>query len=78
MASRRCETQGLRKVESSTLKKCGEEKARKVLHPKCKSEKRKVSSLHPLHFIFLCGFFFLCVFFFSFYLRRKRWQRESA
>ncbi len=61
------ETQGLKKVESSTLKECGKEKARGVLHPKCKSERRNVSSLFSLHFFFLlCGFFSLCFSFWSF------------
>ncbi len=69
---KRCETQGLRKVESSTLKECGEEKARGVLHPKCRSERRKVSSFPSLHFFLLYGFFFL-----FFYLRRRR-CREKA
>jgi hypothetical protein len=40
-ASRRRETQGLRKVESSKLKECGVEKARGALHPKCKSERER-------------------------------------
>jgi hypothetical protein len=41
----------LRKVESSTLKERGKEKARGALHPKCRSERRKVSSFHSLHFL---------------------------
>ncbi len=57
-----CETQGLRKVESSMLKECAKEKARKMLHSKCRSERRKVRSLPSLHFFFsLC----VCVFVFS-------------
>jgi len=51
----------LRKVESSTLKKCGEEKVRGALHPKCKNERRKVNSFPSLHF-FSSLWFFLCVF----------------
>jgi hypothetical protein len=39
-ASKRCEAQRLRKVESSTLKERGEEKARGKLHFKCKSMRR--------------------------------------
>jgi hypothetical protein len=68
----------LRKVESSTLKKCGEKKTRGALHPKCRSERRKVSSLPSLHFFFFYMIFFLCVFFFFFYLKRRRCWRESA
>ncbi len=67
--------QGLRKVESSTLKEHGEEKARGVFHPKCRSERRKVSSFPSLHFFFflmvlfsLCFFLFLCL--------RRRWRRR--
>jgi hypothetical protein len=58
-------TQGLRKVESSTLKEWGEEKVRGALHPKCRSKRRKVSSLPSLHFLFplCCIFFFLYVVF---------------
>jgi len=41
---RRHETQGFRKVESSTLKECEKEKARGVLHPKCRNERKKISS----------------------------------
>jgi hypothetical protein len=37
-------TQGLRKVESSMLKEHGEEKARRALYPKCRSERTKVGS----------------------------------
>jgi hypothetical protein len=32
-------------VERSTLKECGEEKEKGALHPKSKSERRKVTSL---------------------------------
>jgi hypothetical protein len=31
-------------VESLTLKECGEEKARGMLHPRCRSERRKVNA----------------------------------
>jgi len=76
-ASKRCKTQGLRKVESSTLKERweekalkehgeGEEKVRGVLHSKCKSEKRKVRSLPSLHY-----FFFSMVFSFLILLEKK-------
>ncbi len=50
-------TQGLRKVESSTLNERGEEKAREALHPKCRSERKKVSSFFSLHFCFFYVFF---------------------
>jgi len=40
-ALRKCETKGLRKVETSTLKEHEEEKARGVLHPKCKVRKER-------------------------------------
>jgi hypothetical protein len=60
------ETQGWKKVESSTLKECGKEKARGVLHPKCKSERRKVSSLFSLHVFSSLWFFFFVFFFLSF------------
>jgi hypothetical protein len=56
-ASRKRETQGLRKAKSSTLKECGEEKATRALHPKCRSERRKVSSFLSLHFVFFEIFF---------------------
>jgi hypothetical protein len=39
-------------VDSSTLKERGEGKVRGVLHPKCRSKRRKVSSLFSLHFFF--------------------------
>jgi len=65
----------LKKVETSTLKECGEEKARGVLHPKCKSERRKVSSFLFLHFFFSMIFLSLCVSF-SFYLRRRMPRRK--
>jgi len=51
-------THGLRKVESSTLqqreefKECGDEKARGLLHPKCESGRRKVSTLLSLRLFF--------------------------
>ncbi len=61
-ASRRHEIQGLMKVESSTLKERGKEKTRRTLHPKCKNERRKVSSFHFLHFFL----FYVCFFFFCF------------
>jgi hypothetical protein len=60
-ALKRHETQGLRKVENSMLKECGEEKTRGVFHPKCRSERRKVNSFLSLHFFFSMVFFFLCV-----------------
>jgi drug/metabolite transporter (DMT)-like permease len=66
----------LRKVESSTLKECGEEKVRGTLHPKCRSERRKVSSLLSLHFFLLYDFFFLCVFLF-FLLEKKKMPRRK-
>jgi hypothetical protein len=69
---RRHETQGLRKVESSTLKECGKEKARGVLHPNCRSERRKVGSFFFLHF------FLLCVFFIYLLLKKKKMPRESV
>jgi len=49
------------------LKECGEEKARGALHPKCRSKKRKISSLLSLHLFFLYGSFFL-----SFLLLEKK------
>ncbi len=67
---RRRETQGLKKVESSTLKESEEEKTRGVLHSKCRSKRRKISS-----FLFFC-ILFLCVCFFPFFcLRRRRCHR---
>ncbi len=48
--SRRRETQGLKKVENSTLKECGNEKVKRVLHPKCKCKIIKVSSFPSLVF----------------------------
>jgi hypothetical protein len=60
-------------LESSTLKECGKQKARGVFHPKCKSEKRKVSSLLSLHFFFSMVFFSFVFFFFSF-----AWKEEDA
>ncbi len=59
-------TQGLRKVESSTLKEREEEKARGALHPKCKSERRKASS-PPLLYVF-----------FSFFLLEKKKTPSSS
>jgi len=50
----------LKKVESSTLKECGEEKARGALHPKCRSERRNVSSLPSLHLPTSPSRLFLC------------------
>jgi hypothetical protein len=35
------ETKGFRKVESSTLKECGKEKARGMFHPKCKAKEKR-------------------------------------
>jgi len=69
-------TQGLRKVESSMLKECGKEKARRVLHPKCRSEKRKVSSFPFLHFSSFLSFFLVCVFFFL--LENKKMPRKKC
>jgi AAA+ ATPase superfamily predicted ATPase len=60
--------QGLKKGKSSTLKECGEEKAKGVLHTKCKSNRREVNSFLSLQF-----FFFSMVFlFFSFALLEKK------
>jgi hypothetical protein len=67
----------LRKVESSTLKKCGKEKARRVLHPKCRSKRKKVSSLPFLHFFFLYGFFSLCVSLFFLLLEKRKMSRRK-
>jgi hypothetical protein len=68
----------LRKVESLTLKECGEEKARGTLHPKCRSERRKVSSFLLYIFFLLYGFFFLCVFLSFFLFEKKKMLGESA
>ncbi len=51
------ETQGLKKVESSTLKEHKKEKARKTFHPKCRSERKKVTSFPSLHFFSSMSFF---------------------
>jgi len=62
-------------MESLTLKECGEEKARRALHLKCKSKRRKVSSLFSLHFFFFSMVFFFLVFFFfslSLLLEKKK------
>ncbi len=72
------ETQSLKKVESSTLKECGKEKARGAFHRKCKSERRKVISFLSLHFFFLYDFFFFVFFFLFFYLKRKKCQGENV
>ncbi len=53
-------------MKSSTLKGCGEEKARGALHPKCRSERGRISPC------LLCIFFSLCFFFFFFCLRKRR------
>jgi len=58
--------QGLKKGKSSTLKECGEEKAKGALHPKCKSNRRKVNSFPYLHFFSSLWFFF------SFFLLLKK------
>jgi hypothetical protein len=64
-------------VESSTLKERGEEKARGVLHLKCKSERKKVSYFPSLHLFFSLWFFFFLmlekkedaiIFFFHFFV----------
>jgi hypothetical protein len=55
---KRCNTKGFKKVESSTLKEGGEEKARGALHPKRKSEKK--GKFRPFF-----AFYFFYVFFFS-------------
>jgi hypothetical protein len=68
----------LRKVESSTLKEHGEEKARGMLHPKCRSERRKVSSLLSLHFFFLCVFFSFLLLEKKKTLRRKCLKRKGT
>jgi hypothetical protein len=61
-------------VESSTLKECGEEKARGAFHPKCRSKRRKVSAFPSLHF-----FPFLCVFFFKLLMfEKKKMLGENA
>jgi len=57
--------------EREELNKRGEEKARGALHPKCRSEKRKVNSLPSLHLFF-------CVFFFSFLLEKKKTPSSSS
>jgi hypothetical protein len=67
----------LKKVESSTLKECGEEKTRGALHPKCRSEGRKVNSFPSLHFFSYLWFFFLCVFF-SFLMLEKKIPRRKC
>ncbi len=64
-------------MESSTLKECGEEKARGAFHPKCRSERRKVSSLLSLHFFSSLWFFFLCVFFSFLLLEKKEMPRKK-
>ncbi len=75
-ASRRCETQGLKKVESFMLKECGEEKARGALHPKCKSERYR-PSLFCIFFL-LYDFFSLCVFFFFLLLEKKKMPKRKC
>ncbi len=65
-------------MESSTLKECGEGKARGTFHPKCRSKKRKVSSLLSLHFFSFLWFCFFVFFFLFFCLRRRRCQGENA
>jgi hypothetical protein len=68
----------LRKDVDTRLEEGGEEKARGALHPKCKSERRKVSSLLSLHFFFFYAFFFICFFFFFLLFEKKKMPRESA
>ncbi len=65
-ASKKRETQGLKKVESSTLKECGEEKARGAFHPKCRSKRKKGKFSPFFPFFFLLYDFFFFVFFFFF------------
>jgi hypothetical protein len=62
--------------ESSTLKECGEEKTRGMLHPKCRSKRRKVSFLPSLH-VFSSLWFFFSLCFFSLCLRRKKCQEKT-
>jgi len=59
------------------LKECGEEKARGTLHPKCKNERKKGSSLPSLHYFFFFMVFFLCYFFFLL-LEKKKMPRENV
>jgi len=54
----RLEEGGELNVERMWLKECGEEKAKGAFHPKCRSERRTISSFLSLHFFFLYGFFF--------------------
>jgi hypothetical protein len=67
------ETQGLRKVESS-MKERGEEHVGGVLHPKCRSGRRKVSSHPSLHLFFfsMVFFFFFPLYVFFFLLLEKK------
>ncbi len=54
-------------MESPKLKESGKEKVRGEFHPKCKSERRKVTSMLSWHFFpFSMGIFVLCLFFFYF------------
>ncbi len=62
-------------VESSTLKECGREKVRITLHPKCRSERRTVTSFPSIHFSFPWFFFFNV--FFSFLMLEKKKMPSS-
>ncbi len=73
----RGETQGLRKVESLMLKECEKEKTRGVLHPKCRSERRKIHSLPFPAFFFSYDFFFFMFFFFFLMLEKKKMPRRK-
>jgi hypothetical protein len=67
----------LRKVECSTLKECGEEKARRALHPKYRSKRKKLNFLPFLHFFFFSMVFFFFVFFFLL-LEKKKMKRRRC
>jgi hypothetical protein len=59
------------------LKECGEEKARGAFHPKCRSERKKVSSFPSMHiFSFSMIFIFFFVFFFPLSLKKRRCQEK--
>ncbi len=66
--------QSLEETWNTRVEKNAEEKAKGVFHPKCKSERRKVSSMPFLHFFFFSMVFFsLCFFFFS-----STWEEKDA
>jgi hypothetical protein len=52
-------------MQDTRLQECGEEKAKGMFHLKCRSGRKKVSSLPFLHFFFSLGFF-------SFFLLEKK------